>query len=324
MNFSSGFASDGKIARRSVLGGYLAVSACATPIGRGPTQALPDTPIQGKAMLSQSVMLTGATMSGDHFVAIRACQYRDAGVTWLWASVLTPDGFYQFVSNNLPWQGPFLTEAAATRATYQAECRTCRLRASASYLREGTLSAPLSATLNASFDSDVALGAAQGRVSVEAVFTPISGFAGLLPGRTEAFGQCRFNIRIGNKTLSFEGPSQFHEQSQTDARFVQPFVFSSLWSGDLFSTLLDSPPNSGGYVIEDGKPRGLRNPIARISSSSSEFTFLDADQERVVRFEVIKSFHIPIYGSLWRGRFVRGELLGRPIVGTLNSWLRTP
>lgn len=319
------------LGRRAVLVGAFATSAVATTacaarqakLGLGKTpDRQPDLPPQGVGILSQSVMLSAADPAGRNFIAIRACQYPEAATTWLWASVLTRDGFYQFAANNLTWNGPQLMHESEARGDYVARGNGRGLRANARFQREGKLGAPKLARLKAQFDSDPALQASSGQVSVEADFIPQSGYAGLLPGRTEAFGTARVALKINGRHLRFYGPAQFHEQSQTDARFVHPFAFASLWSPVLCATLLDSPPHSGAYVIDAGVPRGLQRPVATFAADHCSFDFVDAGNPAVARFEIVKSYFVPLYGMRWQGRFVRGEMLGRRVVGMLNSWAR--
>jgi hypothetical protein len=316
--------------RRTILAGAVAsfgtigLGGCVTGRDIDSTSNRADLPQKGTATLSQSVMLSGANAEGTHFAAIRACQYPETGVTWLWAMVHTTSGFYQFAANNIPWSGPKLTEPDAEMAEYLAELPQ---KARAHYRRGGTLKLPKRVKLEAAFDSDGQWGADRGRVSLAAEFAPLSGFAGLLPGRTEAFGQAQFAVTIDGKPVTFSGPAQFHEQSQTSARFVDPFVFASLWSADMFSTLLDAPPNSGGYVIDVGKPRGLVNPSFDPGNAEARTVKLaveDDGKPTNESFEVVRAYGVPLYGDTWRGRFVRGNLLGRPVVGMLNSWQRTP
>ena len=314
--------------RRAILAGATAslgaMSLGGCVAGRGVTLAPHevDMPPKGTATLSQSVMLSGADIGGTHFAAIRACQYPETGVTWFWAMVHTPSGFYQFASNNVPWNGPKLTEPDAKIAEYRAKSGK---KAQAVYSRAGSLTAPERVTLEAAFDSDGEWGADQGRVTVRAEFSPISGFAGLLQGRTEAFGQARFALNIAGKPISFVGPAQFHEQSQTSARFVEPFAFARLWSDGLFSTLLDVPPNSGGYVIDSGRARELKRAAFELETGAGRavtVSLLDDGNPASATFEIVRAYGLPLYGNIWRGRFVRGELFGRPVVGMLNSWLR--
>lgn len=306
--------------RRTAIAGLLGLSACGLARPHGTDFLLADQPPQGRTLVSQSVMLSAANTAGTHFAAIRLCQYPDAGVTWLWCNVLTPKGFYQFASNRLPWAGPTLSGPKASGAQYRAAGVTGRLAAEAVVEREGTLASPTAVTLNAGFDSDTGLGAVPGRVQLTATFAPHAEFAGLLPGRTEAFGHARFALLIDGKTLVFEGPGQFHEQAQTEARFTTPFVFASLWSENAFSTLLESPTGSGGYVIDSGRPRPLLAPQFDLSPRALSFTYKNGGIERVSGLAVIHSYAVPIYGQLWRGRFVRGAVFGRQMVGMVNAW----
>jgi hypothetical protein len=277
-----------------------------------------DRPPRGQPGLSQSVMLTGADEAGAHFASVRVCQYPEAGVAWLWCTVSTPRGLHQFASNSVPWSGPALPAEDAQAAAYRADAGT----ALAEFQRAGTLKAPRSASLAARFQSAPVRGRRSALVTIAAEFEPLSGFAGLLPGRTEAFGRARFVVTVAGRRIVFEGPAQFHEQAQTDARFVTPFVFCSLWSKDLFATLLDAPPHSGGYVIDAMRPRGLLTPIAELHDASTTYRFTDAGRPVAIRLDTVQAYRIPIYGRPWQGRFVKGVAFGKPVVGMLNSWDR--
>lgn len=305
--------------RRSVLVGGLGLAGCATSRENGASLVMGDLPPKGQTGTSQSVMLSGADETGTHFVAVRACQYPEAGVTWLWCTVATPQGLYQFSSNKLPWQGPALSPDEAGMAIYRAQSS----EADAKFVRTGTLKAPQRTELSARFTAQ-----GQGphpinrvRVSLVAEFEPLSGYAGLLTGRTEAFGHAKFVLNIAGKKVVFQGPSQFHEQTQTEARFVTPFIFSSLWSKDLFSTLLIAPPNGGGYVINEGRPSPVSLPKAELTQTASKFTFSVGGIDRAVVLENRFSYQIPIYNTPWQGRFVKGEFFGKAVVGMVNSWL---
>lgn len=306
-------------ARRTFLIGSLGLAGWASGFANAHDRDGQDLPPQGQTGTSQSVMLSGADAGGAHFVAIRACQYPDAGVTWLWCTVATPQGLFQFYSNRLPWQGPVLSPDDAGSAIYQAQSS----EADAKFVRTGTLKAPQKAELSARFTAQ-GQGTPSGRraqVSLVAEFEPLSGYAGLLTGRTEAFGHAKFVLNIAGKKIAFEGPSQFHEQTQTAARFVTPFIFSSLWSKDLFSTFLIAPPNGGGYVINEGRPSSVSAPKAELTQTGSKFTFTEGSVERSIVLETRFAYQIPIYGALWQGRFVKGDVFGKTVVGMVNSWL---
>lgn len=307
------------VARRTLLVGGIGLVGCASGPKSADHSAGEDLPLKGKAGLSQSVMLSGASLDGTHFVAVRACQYPEAGVVWLWCTVATPKGVFQFSSNRLPWQGPALSPDEAGTAVYRAESSL----AAAEFVRTGTLKTPQKTQLNVHFTPQ-----RRGRfsfqptlVSIVAEFEPLSGYAGLLTGRTEAFGHAKFVLNLAGQKVVFEGPSQFHEQTQTDARFVAPFIFSSLWSKDLFSSILVGQPNGGGYVLNEGRPSAISKPKAELTQTESKFTFTEGGVERSFVLETRFAYQIPIYGALWQGRFVKGDVFGKTVVGMVNSWL---
>lgn len=158
-----------------------------------------------------------------------------------------------------------------------------------------------------------------GKVSILATFTPAAGYAGLIPGRTESFGRAHFHCTGDGLSAVFEGPAQFHEQPQAEPRFTTPFAFASLWSDDLYATLLHTPQGSGGYIIDQGTPRQVRAVTADLGAELA-LRFEDAGAPARVPLEAARRYRVPINGEMWRGRFVRGRLGGRAVNGFLNSW----
>lgn len=285
----------------------------------GAAAAAPQPPLEGRTIHSESAMLSGADRTGRRFAAVRVCTYPEAGVAWLWCMLLTPGGFWQYAADDIAWDGRAL--AAEPDALYSVR----KGDTLAIIAREGPLAAPGRATMAASFTSMPALGepgavVAPGAPYVEAVFTPAEGFAGLLPGRTESFGHVRFKVRIANRTLSFEGHGQFHEQPQSEPRFTTPFEFASLWSPDLFATVLQSPGGNGGYLLESGRAAPMTRVAVATARGALGIDFTTAAGPGRFSLQSVRDFRIPIYGRDWRGRFVRGRLGRHAVAGFLNSW----
>lgn len=283
--------------------------------------------LEGRPIYSESVMLSGADPEGRCFAAVRACTYPEASQAWLWCMLLTPDGFWQFARNDIAWEGAAVAPTP-DGALYSVAADGAR-PARAIFAREGALAAPTRATLAAGFDSDPRLGetgapVAAGNVFLEAVFTPAAGHGGLLPNRTESFGHAGFRGRIGDRAFAFEGPAQFHEQPQHEPRFTTPFVFSSLWSADLFATVLHAETAAGGYVIDRGRVHMMANVRASVAPGALgiDFTLDAGDSPRRFALESARDYRVPVYEEYWRGRFVRGVYDGRRVVGFLNSWRR--
>lgn len=283
--------------------------------------ATPDAPLAGRSVYSESVMFSGADAEGRHFAAVRICTYPEAGVAWLWCMLLTPDGFWQYASNSVraPDVQPKANEPVV--AAYGAFPTP---RTSAIIKREGPLKSPLRAELQTSFESMPRLGEAglpvmPGKASILASFTPAAGYGGLMPGRTESFGRAHFHCTGGGLSAVFEGPAQFHEQPQTEPRFTTPFAFASLWSDDLYATMLQTPQGSGGYVIEGRQPRQVRAVSADLGADLA-LRFEDAGAAAHLPLEAARRYRVPVYDGMWQGRFVRGRFGARTVVGFLNSW----
>jgi len=276
--------------------------------------------LENRTIHSESVMLSGAAPDGSHYAAVRVCTYPDAGVAWLWGMVLTPAGFHQFASNDIAWRGGLAGEGDS--ASYAVNCDAAQAR----FARRGFLARPTQAGLDAAFESLPALGDAQnpvaaGRVTVAATFTPREGYAGLLPGRTEAFGHAAFRCTIDGQPVSFAGPAQFHEQAQSAPRFTTPFAFSSLWSDDLYATLLDVP-QGGGYIMDGGAAHPLTDVHATLTPDALALAFTRDSTPHRIALDAARIYRVPVYGRHWTGRFVRGAHAGRTLVGFLNSWDR--
>lgn len=293
--------------RRTAALGAL-VAGCATPS------------LEGRSTYSESVMLSGADPEGARFAAVRICTYPELGVAWLWCMLLTPNGFWQYASNDVAWSG----EASAQDPVTAGYGAVATRRTSAIIKREGTLAAPRRAELQASFDSMPNLGepgspVKRGPVSILASFEPAAGYGGLLPGRTESFGRAHFSC-TGSVSAVFDGPAQFHEQPQSTPRFTTPFAFASLWSADAFGTFLDSPGGSGGYTIENGAARRASDVHATLTPGALALDFRSEAAPRRIALESARDYRVPIHGQYWRGRFVRGQYGDRRVVGFLNSW----
>jgi hypothetical protein len=295
--------------RTAALGALLAGCATARPV------------LEGRPTYSESVMLSGADAEGRNFCAVRICTYPELGLAWLWCMLLTPEGFWQYASNDVAWSGAAVAQEPVV-ASYGAFATR---RTSAIIKREGTLAAPRRAELQASFDSMHSLGepgrpVGRGTISILASFEPAAGYGGLLPGRTESFGRTHFYCTGDGVSAVFDGPGQFHEQPQTEPRFTTPFVFASLWSADVFATALQTAQGAGGYVIDNGRAQPMKAVTASVAPGALGIDFSLGDTPRRFVLESARDYRVPVYGLDWRGRLVRGRYGERQVVGFLNSW----
>lgn len=291
--------------RRSVL---LAAGATAS----GCVHA-PDPPPEGISTYSESVQVSCADISGRRYFAVRLCQYPEAGVAWVWAAVLMDRRFVQYVDNRTPWSGEPVRDEAPASYTAQNDA------AFVAFERTGPRVGMQSGALACTFRDRLT----RARVTVEAQFTPSRAHSALLPGRAEAFGTVAARLRIDETRYELDGLGQWHEQPQTDPRFVVPFTYGSLWSGAAAATLIETSQGSGGYVIAESgvrqvsavsfTPPGDRRSIALRFTNSSVASMSVAERH---------SYTMQVYGRVWRGSFVTAELNGLPTVGLVNDFAR--
>lgn len=291
--------------RRGALAGT-AAGLVGWPAGAQTAHAL-----RGRKIYSESVQIACGDPEGRRFLALRLCQYPDAGVAWLWAAALIDGRMTLFVDNDAAWSGPPSVREGAEAASYAAATRTANF----AFSRTGPRDRPTAA------DAQVDGMQRRARFSVSARFEPATGFTGLLPGRSEQFGRVRADVRIGGRTFAIDGPGQWHEQPQTDPRFVTPFVYASLWGRDTFSTLLQSPEGSGGYVI---RPAGVTRfdraafgPPGRVRPVRA--TGPDGAAADLILTEA-RAYSFPIYDEVWRGAFVRTRLGDANLIGFANTF----
>lgn len=294
--------------RGAILAAMAAGGCAATPS----PAALSDTALEGQAIYSESVQMSGATPDGSVIFSIRLCQYPEAGVAWIWASLLTPDGSYVFANNAIPWSGDPSFEAGANAATYAARYAGVDIR----FQREGQHGKITSGVLEFSRSGPEGF-------SVKAEFRPSSGFVGLLADRSEMFGHVTADVAAGGNTYALSGEGQWHEQPQTDPRFVIPFVYASLWGTAYSGTLLQSPKGSGGYLLKAGASPTIFNTVEFAPISADRLLKLGrADGPPIeTRLELLHAYSLQIYGKTWHGTFVQGELFGEHVVGFVNNWL---
>lgn len=293
------------LTRLGLLPAAFALSACAAGPGRGGT-------LEGRPIYSESVQMSCADPSGERVFSVRLCQYPQAGLAWIWAAALVDGEVLQFVDNAARWRGQASVAPEAKAARYQAQAPGARVE----FQREGALSAPTLTSMQAAFD-----GTRGAAFTLDARFAPNAGFAGLLPGRTEIFGEATATLTLAGRTIEIAGPGQWHEQPQSDPRFVTSFDYASLWGDGAFATLLETPDGAGGYAICDGATTPFEP--ARFTAPGPTRTIMaqraDASVETITLNE-IAVYWIEIYGRPWRGSFVRGALCGRPIIGFANTW----
>jgi hypothetical protein len=291
--------------RRSALAGVAASLASL------PAAADAPHPLKGRKIYSESVQIACGDPGGRRFAVLRLCQYPEAGVAWLWAAAVIDGRLALAVDNEAVWSGSPSVREGAEAASYAAATRTANF----AFSRTGPRDQPVAA------EAQFVGTHGRGRFAVSAQFRPATGFSGLLPGRSEQFGRVRAEVELGGRTVVIDGPGQWHEQPQTDPRFVTPFVYASLWGRDTFSTLLQSPEGSGGYIIRPGgvtrfdrvafgRPGGTR-PVRATGPNGAAAQML---------LEEVRAYDFGVYDEIWRGAFVRTRLDGVPLIGFANTF----
>lgn len=299
--------------RRDALGtatAGAAVTAAGGLTGWPGAGAASSVQLEGRRTYSESVQVACGDPAGNRFVVLRLCQYPEAGVAWLWAAAVIDGRFALLVDNAAPWSGAPSVQEGAQAASYAASTGAARF----SFSRSGPRDRPTAA--QASFD-----GRHRGRrFAVSARFEPAAGFSGLLQGRSEQFGQVRAEVEMGGRSVVIEGPGQWHEQPQTDPRFVDPFVYASLWGQGTYSTLLQTEDGSGGYII---RPDGVRRFDRAAFAAPGRIRAVRASgPDGAVDFVLheVRSYGFGVYRQTWRGAFVRTRLGDTPLIGFANTF----
>lgn len=277
----------------------------------GCTEIPPSTlPPEGTETYSESIEAGLADPSGKNFLTVRLCQFPEAGVAWIWAAVYLDGRFWKFEDNAVRWMGEPSVRPGAEYAEYAASVGTTQV----SYSRTGTSETPMNGSVIFSSSEN-------GGIEIEIVFNPSAQFVGLIPGRTEAFGEAVAKVRMGGQDLTFAGPGKWHEQQQSEARFTVPFVYASLWGDKVYSTLLQTPLGSGGYFIHNDTVTVFSDaqftPPADLRQA--HLTGRDGDDTEL-QLEEVHHYFLTIYGKPWRGSFVKTNILGMPVCGYTNNW----
>lgn len=288
--------------------GAFNITACTgVPSSGSPADTLPP---EGVRIYSESVQVSLADDSGENFLTARLCQYPEADVAWLWIACLVEGEFYSWEDNSVRTKSAKSVTTGSDEAYYSAKLGSREMY----FRRAGKLAAPQSCEM--SFEST-----SRPEIAAKVNFDPVELFTGLIPGRAEVFGHASANVSVNGRSVSFSGFGQWHEQQQSDPRFVTPFVYASLWGDGAFATFVQSTDGSGGYIIEPAGVRGFKDArfTPRGASRSVVLTGLD-EQTAAFDFSTRHSYNFPIYGKPWYGSFVTGMIGDVPVSGFINTW----
>lgn len=274
---------------------------------------------------SESVALFVCDADAGAAVSLRMCRYPDAGRAWLWVHAIGQGGAWGYNVDHVPC-GTDRTDVDAGDVAYETGTGDGEFR------RHGPATAPGRADVSVSVDAHPGLDAPDEAgavgVTVTGSFVPTTAAGATLPGRTEVFGDAEVRVEVsGGTSFTVAGRAQWHEQHQTDPRFLQPFVYASLRGREQSLVALAGRLRSGGFArgragdrmfsearIEE--PAGGRHPIVLVDA--------DHGSEHAGDVIVRHTIHIPIYGARWWGTIVAASLDGSPLTGSINRWQPRP
>jgi hypothetical protein len=130
-------------------------------------------------------------------------------------------------------------------------------------------------------------------------------------------------MSIGGRRVPIRGFGSWHEQPQTRARFVDPFVYFR-GSGDGIAFTFSQYPgdDAGGYLTAAGTTDPIKRfkitrpgPLRRFRAALASGRELSGEVRRVY------DFGIRIYDGWRESAIVRGELDGHPYVGAINDFM---
>lgn len=312
--------------RRTILSALLATplaSACATVRETAPDASDADASMSqfGLETPSESVHSGVASADGRYRLTTRLCRYPELGVAWLWAHALTPEGFFSFVDHVAPC-APTSTPESASTARYVDAAETL------AFERSGPVTAPRSAAISgacrAHRTATSLYGPGDHAMAFSIAFRPARSYTGLNAGRTEVFGRSEATLAIDGRTVSFEGPAQFHEQRQSNPRFTQPFAYTTLWGeGDSAGTFLFAGRRNEGYLIQGQTPTDLRIlHLDRAGPAQRRIAIrLNDGHTMEGAASVMQAYTIPVYGRVWRGHMVRATFGDQRFFGHVNDFL---
>lgn len=303
--------------RRRVLGGVAALAATPGYAGSPTT----DLRILGKPTYSESVMVMMANAAERTALTLRICRFPDEDMTWLWCHVLAEGRLHAFTRHDLPCTGERINGRPG-QANYDTP-GVPEVRLGRALGPDGVSGAGFAGDLRFHRSTQ----APHGPGDVRGVFSGQFEAARDLSrhartGRTEVMGLVRATLAIGGKTLTLDGPGKFHEQHQTQPRFIDPFRYTWLWTG-----------TEGGVVT--GYRDGVRGAWS-LAGRDLEAESLDISAPapvrrmtlglrgeaapRVVRIRSLARYQIPIFGETWRGSFVAAQTGARQMAGIVNEW----
>lgn len=300
--------------RRCILGGAAALSACANL-----PKPSPDADLEGIETPSESVQLSMASADGKVRFLARLCRFPAFQRAWIWVLAMTPTAVVTFVDH----------QALDPAPANPVDDRAARYQDGRPFLqfdRDGPAAAPHAAMLTGEApawrSARGRFGAGSERLVFTAKFAPLRARAGLLPGRSEAFGEVELELKTPHGEFIAAGLGQFHEQRQTDPRFVTPFAYASLWARTASGTLLLTPQGEGGFIVTDAGRRDFtRIDLERPTSQIRALNLRAADGALMSgSIDVVQRFTLPVFGRDWRGAFVDATLDGADFRGLLNDW----
>lgn len=293
----------------------LAAGACVT--------APPGPPLDARftniETLSESVHSGVSSEDGEQRLTMRLCRYPELGLAWLWLHARVNGEFYSFVNH----MAPSGTDASAFNGDH---VRYSDAAGSFVFERHGKVGAPTSAAVSGRCKAHKSATSVfgNGALAMDAriAFTPQRLYSGLNRGRTEVFGRGEATVVIGEKTVTFSGPAQFHEQGQTAPRFTAAFCYMTLWGDSAASTMLITARRREGYLLEGDKATEVASVFIDPPAPRRAISVTLADGRKLVgEASVVQAYTLTIVGNTWRGHMVNVELGGRTYRGSVNDYI---
>lgn len=274
--------------------------------------------IPGEETWSESLMLLHFDEALSNGISVRVSRYPDNNVTWVWCHVLFEGQMYSFTERRLSCAPTHNTGDLATGRYESAG-------AGISFVRSGPVTQLESMQLSiqnlchaGGSDQD---GPGEIPVVIEAVFHPVSLKGNPRPGRSEWTGNADIQISVGGRVQRLTGIAKAHEQTQTAARFAEPFTYAMTWSETAsFIATASSVRRNGNMEIggvdhavslfAPGAPGAVRAFTVVLDSGET----LTGTATRVARYDV------PVFDRLWNGNIVRVELGDHRLIGMMNDW----
>jgi len=286
-----------------------------------PSWAAAPKSLKGIATPSTSVQISASSDDALTGFVMRICQYPEHQVTWVWSNFFHRGRIWTYTDDQLRQTHPTPNIETGDVRYLQRDGAEIDL------WRKGPRSQPQAAGVEARLMTKAGGRVSHGRgntpVLLKAQIAPSTAKEGMLPDRSEAKGLVTGVMTIAGRRVPIRGFGSWHEQPQSRARFVDPFVYFR-GSGDGIAFTFSQYPgeDAGGYLTTGGTTDPIKRfkitppgPVRRFRATLASGRELTGEVRRVY------DFGIRIYDG-WRvSAIVTGQLDGKPYVGAINDFM---